>query len=194
MVDRELIRALVVSVLSDLERRGMAAGPVASRPAGAAASRPASPDADRRVAIGSDHGGFALKSTLIELLRELHYEAEDCGTYDAQSCDYPDFAVKVGEAVRSGRCALGIMIDGAGIGSAMALNKMAGIRAATVHSEATAVNSREHNDANVLVLGSGQMHPGHARRITRIWLATPHAGGRHARRVEKINALDEGRA
>jgi ribose 5-phosphate isomerase B len=155
--------------------------------------RPA-PDADRRVAIGSDHGGFALKKTLIELLRELRYEVEDCGTYSQDSCDYPDFAIKVGEAVRGGLCALGIMIDGAGIGSAMALNKMAGIRAATVHSEATAINSREHNDANVLVLGSGQMHSGHARRITRIWLATPHAGGRHARRVDKINALDEGRA
>ena len=144
----------------------------------------------RCVAIGSDHGGFDLKRRLLELLGELGVEAVDCGTYSASSCDYPDFAVAVGRAVQSGRCGLGIMIDGAGIGSAMALNKLPGIRAATVHSEATAVNSREHNDANVLVLGSLQMNPGHARRIVRIWLATPHAGGRHALRVDKINALD----
>lgn len=143
-----------------------------------------------RVAIGSDHGGYTLKQALCGLLRELGHEYVDVGTHSTDSCDYPDFAVAVGEAVRRQRCALGIMIDGAGIGSAMALNKLAGVRAATVHNEDTAVNSREHNDANVLVLGSGQVNVGHARRITRIWLATPHAGGRHARRVDKINALD----
>jgi len=158
------------------------------------AGRTLAPGAGRRVAIGSDHGGFDLKRRLLEHLRELGYEAVDVGTHSADSCDYPDFAFAVGRALQSGRCALGIMIDGAGIGSAMALNKLPGIRAATVHSEATAVNSREHNDANVLVLGSLQMNPGHARRITRIWLATPHAGGRHARRVDKINALDRGGA
>jgi len=146
---------------------------------------------DRRVAIGSDHGGFALKKRLKEVLAELGYEAIDVGTDSPQSCDYPDFAVKVGRQVQAGACHFGVMIDGAGIGSAMALNKMKGIRAATVHNEATAVNSREHNDANVLVLGSGQIHSGHAARLLRIWLRTGHAGGRHARRVEKINALDE---
>ncbi len=147
---------------------------------------------ERRVAIGSDHGGFALKRRLVEALRELGYEPIDVGTDSTDSCDYPDYAVKVGRQIQSGACRFGVMIDGAGIGSAMALNKMKGIRAATVHNEATAVNSREHNDANVLVLGSGQVHPGHAVRLLRIWLRTPHAGGRHARRVEKINALDEG--
>jgi ribose 5-phosphate isomerase B len=146
------------------------------------------------VAVGSDHGGFALKRRLIEVLAELGHEAVDVGTHDTASCDYPDFAVAVGRQVQAGRCRFGLMIDGAGIGSAMALNKMAGIRAATVHNEATAVNSREHNDANVLVLGSGQMHPGHAARILRIWLRTEHAGGRHAKRVAKIDALDGGRA
>lgn len=152
------------------------------------------PGGKPRVAIGSDHGGFPLKQSLCGLLRELGHEFVDVGTHDTNSCDYPDFAVAVGEQLRRGRCALGIMIDGAGIGSAMALNKLVGVRAATVHNEATAVNSREHNDANVLVLGSGQVNVGHARRITRIWLATPHAGGRHARRVDKINALDSARA
>lgn len=146
-----------------------------------------------RVAIGSDHGGFALKNTLRELLTERGFAPVDVGTHSTESCDYPDFARKVGEAIRRGEAERGIMIDGAGIGSAMVLNKMAGIRAATVHSEATAINSRAHNDANVLVLGSAQMHAGHARRITRIWLETEHEGGRHARRVDKINALDRGR-
>jgi ribose 5-phosphate isomerase B len=142
------------------------------------------------VAIGADHGGFRLKEGLKELLAELRWEVLDVGTHSTEACDYPDLAVKVGQALQQGRCRFGIMIDGAGIGSAMALNKLSGIRAATVHSEATARNSREHNDANVLVLGAAQMHAGHARRITRIWLATEHAGGRHAKRVDKINALD----
>ena len=151
------------------------------------------PGAARRVAIGSDHGGFELKGWLKELLQELGYTPVDVGTHSKASCDYPDFAIAVGRAIQSGQCRFGIMIDGAGIGSAMALNKMSGIRAATVHSETTAVNSKEHNDANVLVLGSAQIHSGHARRITRIWLATDHAGGRHALRVDKINALDTAR-
>lgn len=146
-----------------------------------------------RVAIGSDHGGFDLKRQLCELLVEQGFVPVDVGTHSRESCDYPDFARAVGQTVRDGQATWGIMIDGAGIGSAMVLNKMPGIRAATVHSEATAINSRAHNDANVLVLGSAQMHAGHARRITRIWLQTPHEGGRHARRVEKINALDQER-
>ena len=214
-IDRERIRAVVRDVLGDLDLPVAAPSPVAKAPSPAASlsswtlphifvsAAPTRPEASecggdlaarRRVAIGADHGGFALKRELISLLRELGYEPEDCGTYSTASCDYPDFAIAVGRMVRSGFCSLGIMIDGAGIGSAMALNKMAGIRAATVHSEATAGNSREHNDANVLVLGSMQMHAGHARRITRIWLDTDHAGGRHARRVDMINALDQGRA
>jgi ribose 5-phosphate isomerase B len=210
-IDRERIRAVVRDVLGDLDLPAAPAtrqstpaapgrwslphifvSPAPTRPAASECS--GDPAARRRVAIGADHGGFALKRELISLLRELGYEPEDCGTYSTASCDYPDFAIAVGRMVRSGFCGLGIMIDGAGIGSAMALNKMAGIRAATVHSEATAGNSREHNDANVLVLGSMQMHAGYARRITRIWLDTDHAGGRHARRVDMINALDQGRA
>ncbi len=181
---RDRIRQLVESALSGLEGKGTAVTPQPATPpvlhAGAA----------RRIAIGSDHGGFALKRRLVELLEELNYEALDVGTHSTESCDYPDFAMAVGQSVNSGHCRFGIMIDGAGIGSAMALNKMAGVRAATVHNEATASNSREHNDANVLVLGSAQIHAGYACRIVRIWLATPHAGGRHARRVDKINALD----
>ncbi len=212
-ISRERLRRLVEKVLDEFsspdsggqeapDESPYGAGSTVSGPFSSAASfspvpgpqggNPSSrPGMDRRVAIGSDHGGFALKKRLKEVLAELGYEAIDVGTDSPQSCDYPDFAVKVGRQVQAGACHFGVMIDGAGIGSAMALNKMKGIRAATVHNEATAVNSREHNDANVLVLGSGQIHSGHAARLLRIWLRTGHAGGRHARRVEKINALDE---
>lgn len=189
------VRAIVEQVLGDLRLDSSGAAPTAPPATGLLPGlAPLQPGAERRVAIGADHGGFPLKEGLKELLAELKWEVLDVGTHSTQACDYPDLAVKVGQALQQGRCRLGIMIDGAGIGSAMALNKLAGIRAATVHSEATARNSREHNDANVLVLGSAQMHAGHARRITRIWLATEHAGGRHAKRVEKINALDAARA
>ena len=143
-----------------------------------------------KVAIGSDHAGYKAKQRAIEALRELGAEVDDVGTHSEASCDYPDYAIEVGRRVQGGACRLGVMIDGAGIGSAMALNKMKGIRAATVHNEATAVNSREHNDANVLVLGSAQIHAGHACSILRVWLKTEHAGGRHAKRVAKIDALD----
>lgn len=143
-----------------------------------------------RVAIGADHGGFALKEALKPWIRDLGYEVEDAGTHSTDAVDYPDIAVAVAERVARAQCGLGILIDAAGLGSCMAANKMAGIRAATCHDEATARNSREHNNANILVLGSRVVHPGNARRLVRIWLATPFAGGRHARRVDKIDALD----
>ncbi len=172
--------------------------PLSPRPAPVSASAPTAPrlapGADRRIAIGADHGGFALKQQLVELLRELAWEPVDVGTHDVGAVDYPDFAVRVARTVARGEAWRGIMIDGAGIGSAMAANKIAGVRAATVHNEATAVNSREHNDANVLVLGSGQVNRGLARRLVRLWLATDFAGGRHQKRVDKIIALDREKA
>jgi len=189
--NRQQIRQLVEGVLDELSAAELQACGCEDSATEASDRAPMpQPGSAKRVAIGSDHGGFELKRRLKELLEELGYEAVDVGAHSTASCDYPDYAIAVGKQLQGGYCRFGIMIDGAGIGSAMALNKMAGVRAATVHSEATAVNSREHNDANVLVLGSGQMHSGHARRITRIWLSTIHAGGRHARRVDKINALD----
>jgi ribose 5-phosphate isomerase B len=146
-----------------------------------------------RVALGADHGGFALKQQLVRHVAELGYDVEDTGTHDESPVDYPDIAVEVAQRVASGRCARGIVIDAAGLGSCMAANKVGGVRAATCHDEVTTRNSREHNDANVLVLGARVVHPGEARRLVRIWLATPFAGGRHARRVEKIDALDGAR-
>ncbi len=147
-----------------------------------------------RLAIGSDHGGFLLKRSLVRMLAEERIEAVDCGCPSADPVDYPDIAEAVGRAVLDGRADLGVMIDAAGIGSSMVLNRMPGIRAALCHDPMTTVNSRAHNDANVLVLGSRVVHPGEANRLLRLWLRTPYEGGRHERRVGRIRAMDRERA
>jgi len=146
----------------------------------------------RVVAIGCDHGGFEMKENLKAFLIELGYHPLDCGTHSEESVDYPDFAFAVARQVADGNAFRGIVIDGAGVGSCMAANKVPGVRAAMCYDQATAVNSREHNNANVLVLGSGQVNRGLARRLVRIWLQTGFAGGRHQRRVDKIDDLDRG--
>ncbi|MEZ4651121.1 MAG: ribose 5-phosphate isomerase B [Candidatus Eisenbacteria bacterium] len=150
--------------------------------------------AGMRIAIGSDHGGFDLKRRLVRSLEEDHGILPlDCGCHSTDAVDYPDLAVAVARALQEGRADLGVMIDAAGIGSTMALNRLPGIRAALCHDTYTAVNSRAHNDANVLVLGSRVVHPGEAVRILRVWLGASFEGGRHQRRVDKIRALDQGR-
>jgi len=148
--------------------------------------------ATTRVALGADHGGYALKESLKGLFAELGVAVDDLGTHSTDPVDYPDVAVAVARRVASGEATFGVVIDAAGLGSCMVANKVAGVRAATCHDEASARNSREHNNANVMVLGSRIVHRGAARRLVRIWLRTPFAGGRHARRVDKINALDDG--
>lgn len=142
------------------------------------------------VAIGADHGGFALKEALKPYLAELGYEVIDCGTHSAESVDYPDLALAVAAKVALGEAWRGIIIDGAGIGSCMAANKVHGVRAAMCYDYATAVNSREHNNANVLSLGAGLIGPNLARQIVEIWLKTEFGGGRHARRVDKIMEIE----
>jgi ribose 5-phosphate isomerase B len=145
-----------------------------------------------RVAIGADHGGLELKTHLAGfLVEELRYAVKDVGTHSKDAVDYPDIAAAVARAVQSGECFRGIVIDAAGIGSAIACNKFKGVRAANCHDVDSVRNSREHNDANVLSLGARFVNPGHARRLVRIWLATDFAGGRHAKRVQKISALEE---
>ena len=146
-----------------------------------------------RIALAADHGGYLLKENLKGYLEELGHAVEDLGTSSRDPVDYPDFALAVARKVVSGSCALGIVIDGAGIGSCMTANKVRGVRAATCHDEATTRNSREHNNANVLCLGAGVLTAGHARRLVRLWLQTDFAGGRHGRRVDKIDALDRDR-
>ena len=146
------------------------------------------------IAIGADHGGFRLKERLGFRLREAGRQVVDCGTDSTEAVDYPDFALAVAEKVASGECSEGIVIDGAGIGSAMVANKVPGVRAALCYDVSSARNSREHNHANVLTLGAGLIGEVLAWQIVEEWLTTPWGEGRHARRVEKIDALDRRRA
>jgi ribose 5-phosphate isomerase B len=143
-----------------------------------------------RIAIASDHGGFAMKADLIAHLTKAGHQVRDLGPSAPDSCDYPDFALLVALAVARDEADFGIMVDGAGIGSTMACNKIPGVLAANCYDLYSAVNSREHNGANVLCLGGQTLGPGHARKIADTWLATPFGGGRHLRRVEKILRLD----
>lgn len=146
--------------------------------------------AKRTVAIGTDHGGVDLKAILKQQLVDLGYEVIDCGTHTTDSVDYPDIAQQVAELVAQGQAWRGVIIDGAGIGSCMAANKVPGVRAALCYDYATAVNSREHNNANVLTLGAGLIGINLAQQILKTWLSTEFGGGRHARRVDKISAIE----
>ena len=157
----------------------------------AAGGRPATAAApERTVAIGADHAGFKLKAEVARLLGSLGYRVIDCGTGGPDPVDYPDFALEVAELVAGGRAGRGILVDGAGIGSCMAANKVPGVRAAACHDEAAAVNSREHNHANVLTLGAGLIDTERALRVVTAWLETPAGGGRHQRRVDKITDIE----
>ncbi|MFQ5967361.1 MAG: ribose 5-phosphate isomerase B [Acidimicrobiia bacterium] len=171
---RELVRAIVEGVATDPEESDPEPGEETPR-----SSVPT-------VAIGADHGGFPLKERIGFLLKEQGYEVTDVGTGSRESVDYPDFAHKVAELVASQSCDVGIIIDGAGIGSAMVANKVPGVRAALCYDVSSAKNSREHNHANVLTLGAGLIGEHLAWQIVEVWLATPWGEGRHARRVGKI--------
>lgn len=142
------------------------------------------------VAVGGDHGGFALKERIAFKLSEQGFAVIDYGTDSTDAVDYPDIAVAVAHKVASGEADVGVVIDGAGIGSAMAANKISGVRAALCYDLSTARNARDHNHANVLTLGAGLTGDVLAWEITREFLATPYGEGRHAARVDKINALD----
>jgi ribose 5-phosphate isomerase B len=128
----------------------------------------------KTIALGADHGGFPLKENI-----------------KTEAVDYPDFAYAVAKKVSEGNAWRGIVVDGAGIGSCMVANKVPGVRAAMCYDHATAVNSREHNDANVLTLGAGLIGPNLATQIVQTWLRTEFAGGRHSRRVDKIMAIEK---
>jgi ribose 5-phosphate isomerase B len=144
----------------------------------------------RIVAVGADHGGFPMKEELKKLLAELGHQARDFGTDSTEAVDYPDFAHAVARAVSEGEADLGIVVDGAGVGSCMTANKVPGVRAAACYSAKVARNSREHNDANVLTLGSGVTPLEEAREIVRVWLSTEISEERHKKRVAKIDAVE----
>lgn len=143
------------------------------------------------IAIASDHGGFELKKTVLEHLKEKGLEVLDLGTCDCSSVDYSDYGLAVAEAVKSGQCEKGIVICGTGLGISIAANKVPGIRAALCTDSYMAKMSREHNDANILGLGERVIGPGLALDIVDTWLATGFAGGRHKNRVDKISGIEK---
>lgn len=176
MPDEEQIRAVVRQVLDTLP---------------ADAERGSEGDTGTgTVALGADHGGVELKQALVALVGELGYTVRDCGTHGSEAVDYPDVAHDVARLVATGSCRAGILVDGAGIGSAMVANKVPGVRAALCYDLSSARNSREHNHANVLTLGAGLIGPGLAKQIVRAWLETPWGEGRHARRIDKLRAVE----
>jgi ribose 5-phosphate isomerase B len=152
------------------------------------------PASTRIVAIGADHGGFALKEKLKDVIAGLGFTVRDLGCVSAEPVDYPVFAARVADAVAEGVACFGVIVDGAGVGSAMVANKTAGVRAACCSDVTTAANAREHNSANVLTLGAGLIGERLAAEILRVFLTTEFGGGRHARRVAMIDALDGARA
>jgi ribose 5-phosphate isomerase B len=153
---------------------------------------PAKSDSDvsGTIAIGADHGGYPLKERLVFKLRETGWDIVDCGTDSHESVDYPTYAEAVARKVADQDAKWGIVVDGAGIGSSMVANKVPGVRAALCYDISSARNSREHNHANVLTLGAGLIGDALAWQIVEEWLSTEWAGGRHARRVAMIDAVD----
>ena len=143
------------------------------------------------VAIGADHGGYELKEALKPELSSLGFEIQDVGTNSREAVDYPDFAHAVALAVSSGKAWRGIMIDGAGIGSCIVANKVPGVRAGMAYDYSSAVNSREHNDTNLLTLGAGLIGINLAKQIVKTWLTTEFAGGRHTPRLDKIKSVEK---
>ncbi len=142
------------------------------------------------IALGADHAGYRLKERLRAYLSDKGYQVEDLGTHSEQSADYPDFAAGVAEKVHTQKARFGVLVCGTGIGMAMAANKMPGIRASACNDTLAALLSRSHNDANILTLGSRTVDEPTARNILDVWLSTPFAGGRHRRRVRKIQKLE----
>lgn len=191
--DETVIRQLVERALEAVEAGSPAeVSALAAHRGEAPAPVPAAPEAaPRTVAIGADHGGYALKAVLARHLAEQGFGVTDCGTNGPEAVDYPDFAHVVGRLVATGACAAGIVIDGAGIGSAMVANKVPGVRAANAHDTSMARNAREHNYANVLTLGARMIGEGLAIEIADTFLATPWGAERHGRRVSKITDIEQ---
>jgi ribose 5-phosphate isomerase B len=151
---------------------------------------PSQPRDSRVVAVGADHGGYELKEILKAELATKGFQVIDVGTHGKDAVDYPDFAHQVARLVSAGAAWRGVVVDGAGIGSCIAANKVPGVRAGLAYDYSSAVNSRAHNDANVLTLGAGLIGVNLAKQILQVWLSTEFGGERHARRVDKIAAIE----
>ena len=146
---------------------------------------------EKTIAIGADHGGFRLKEILKPVIESLGLTLRDVGVYEEKPADYPDIALKAAELVANGTAARAVIIDGAGIGSCIVANKVPGVRAALCYDRASARNSREHNDSNVLTLGARLLTETQAEDVLRTWLATAFGGGRHQARVQKIIDIEQ---
>lgn len=144
-----------------------------------------------KIAIASDHGGYELKRSLIQFLKERKIDIEDLGTEGTDSVDYPDFALLVAERVSQGKTDAGILACGTGIGMSIVANKFKNVRAAVVSDEYAAKMAKEHNNANVLCLGGRVRNPDEARKLVSVWLETEFAGGRHNQRLEKIKEIEK---
>jgi ribose 5-phosphate isomerase B len=192
-IDDTQIREIVQRVLKQVTGQAQPGStPAAAPPPAEATSGSATHTGiNKVVAIGADHGGFELKETLKATLTELGFDVKDMGAYNKGAVDYPDFAHEVARQVSTGKAWRGIMIDGAGIGSCIVANKVPGVRAGMAYDYSSAVNSREHNDTNLLTLGAGLIGVNLAKLIVKTWLTTEFGGGRHAPRVEKIMAVEK---
>ncbi len=146
------------------------------------------------IAVASDHGGFELKQAICALLQERGLDFVDMGTNDESSVDYPDFGRKVAEAVAEGRCSQGILVCGTGIGMSITANKVDGIRAALVHDSFTAQMAKEHNNANILVMGGRILSVDTGRKLVEIWLDSTFEAGRHQNRLDKIRQIETERS
>ena len=181
----EIVRRVVHQVMGDATHARVSSASSTSSPART------EPSGRKVIAIGADHGGYELKEALKSEIASLGFDVSDVGTNSKDAVDYPDFAHAVAQAVGTGKAWRGIMIDGAGIGSCIVANKVPGVRAGMAYDYSSAVNSREHNDTNVLTLGAGLIGANLARQIVKTWLTTEFAGGRHTPRVDKIKSVEK---
>jgi len=177
----EIVQRVLHQVMGDSPRESS----VAASPA------PTQVSGRKVVAVGADHGGYELKESIKSEISTLGFDISDMGTNSKDAVDYPDFAHAVAQAVGAGKAWRGIMIDGAGIGSCIVANKVPGVRAGMAYDYSSAVNSREHNDTNVLTLGAGLIGVSLAKQIVKTWLTTEFAGGRHTPRVDKIKSVEK---
>ena len=177
----EIVQRVLHQVMGDSPRESS----VAASPA------PTQVSGRKVVAVGADHGGYELKESIKSEISTLGFDISDMGTNSKDAVDYPDFAHAVAQAVGAGKAWRGIMIDGAGIGSCIVANKVPGVRAGMAYDYSSAVNSREHNDTNVLTLGAGLIGVSLAKQIVKTWLTTEFAGGRHTPRLDKIKSVEK---
>ncbi len=186
---QQIVQRVVSQALGQTRQNAAPPSPATAQPQPQAPKLESSPK--KVVAIGADHGGFELKEIIKPEITSMGYEVVDVGTNSKEAVDYPDFALAVAVLVSGNKAWRGIIIDGAGIGSCIVANKVPGVRAGMAYDYSSAVNSREHNDTNVLTLGAGLIGVNLAKQIVKTWLATEFGGGRHAKRVEKIVSIEK---